>query len=208
MILQPRIQSFARRKATIISTSKECIDRLQNTLIKIGVQLRRVEDTVDTPCFQDYPLVANEDVIFLDGDLSGTLNVPLHPHTGFPVVPIIGMVGSEAPSRLGRLMSNGVTSFIKKPIHVDTVFSTLFLAINTHNDRIALAEKIAELEERRKERRYVIKAVAILMQHFSVDDEKAYDMLRRQSMHEQTTIEMFSRKVIERQSQSVDSLLA
>lgn len=208
MIPQSRIQNFARRKATIVSSSKDCVDRLQSTLIKIGVQLRRIEESPSMLCFDTYSLHSQEDVIFIDGDVSGTLSVPEHPHTHFPVVPIIGMVGSEAPSRLGRLMSIGATSFIKKPIQVDSVFSTLFMAVNTHNDRIALAEKVTDLEARRQARRYVIKAVAVLMQEFAVNDEQAYDMLRRQSMHEQTTIEIFSKKVIERQSQLFDSIRA
>lgn len=207
MILQPRIQNFARRKATIVSSDKNSIERLHNTLLKVGVQLRRIESSVHDLDFVDYELKINEDVIFLDGDLSGSLGVPAYPSTGFPIVPIIGMVGSEAPSRLGRLMTNGATSFIKKPIHMDTVFSSLFMAVNVHNERVSLAEKIADLDAKRHSRRYVIKAVTLLMQHFSVDDERAYEMLRKQSMHEQSTIETFAKKVVERHTQSLDSLL-
>lgn len=206
MIFRPRIQSFARRKATIVSGSRGCVDRLQTTLLKIGVQLRRIEERPSALCFREYSLHSKEDVIFIDGDVSGTLAVPEHPQTNFPLVPIVGMVGSEAPSRLGRLMTIGATSFIKKPIQVDSVFSALFMAINNHNDRIGLAEKVADLEARRQARRYVIKAVAVLMQEFAIDDEQAYDMLRRQSMHQQTTIEIFSKKLIERQTQEFDSL--
>lgn len=207
MILQPRIQNFARRKATIVSSDKNSIERLQNTLLKVGVLLRRIESKVSDLNFDNYELQPTEDVIFLDGDLSGSLLTPAYPSTGYPVVPIIGMVGSEAPSRLGRLMTNGATAFIKKPIHMDTVFSTLFMAINAHNERVSLSEKITDLDAKRHSRRYVIKAVTLLMQHFSVDDERAYEMLRKQSMHEQSTIEVFAKKVVDRHTQSLDSLL-
>ncbi|HLS43486.1 MAG TPA: ANTAR domain-containing protein [Paenalcaligenes sp.] len=208
MTIQPRIKSFSRRKATIISSSKECVERLHSTLMRMGVELRRVEDKPSALCFDEYELQASEDVIFLDGDLSEPLHLPAYPNTTLPLVPVIGMVGSEAPSRLGRLMTNGATTFIKKPIHIDTVFSTLFMAVNVHHERIALAQKIADLEDRRHGRRYVIKAVTLLMEHFAVDDDRAYDMLRRQSMHEQTTIESFARKVVEQQARSLDSLSA
>lgn len=205
MTLEPRLKSFSRHKATIISTSKTCIDRLQNTLTRVGVQLRRVEDRPTALCFHAYPLNADEDVIFLDGDISESLNLPAYPNTSQVIVPVIGMVGSEAPSRLVRLLDNGALAFIKKPIQIDTIFSALFIAVNAHHERVMMARKIADLEDRRNARRYVIKAVTLLMQHFSVDDDRAYEMLRRQSMHEQTTIESFAKKVVEQQTQVLDS---
>lgn len=205
MTLEPRLKSFSRHKATIISTSKTCIDRLQNTLTRVGVQLRRVEDRPAALCFHAYPLNADEDVIFLDGDISEPLKLPAYPDTSQVIVPVIGMVGSEAPSRLVRLLDNGASAFIKKPIQIDTIFSALFIAVNAHHERVTMAQKIADLEARRHARRYVIKAVTLLMQHFSVDDDLAYEMLRRQSMHEQTTIESFAKKVVEQQTRVLDS---
>lgn len=205
MTITPRLKGFSRHRATIISTSKTCIDRLQSTLTRVGVQLRHVEDSPAALCFHAYPLSAEEDIIFLDGDISEPLNLPAYPDTTQVIVPVIGMVGSEAPSRLVRLLESGASAFIKKPIQIDTIFSALFIGVNAHHERITMARKIADLEARRHARRYVIKAVTILMQHFLVDEDRAYEMLRRHSMHEQTTIESFAKKVVEQQTRVLDS---
>lgn len=202
-IERARIQNFARRQATIITADQRLLPSLQNTLAKLGVQIRLVSSQTTTLLFDDYPIDRNVDVLFLDGDLSGNVNIPRFCETALPLIPVIGMVGSEAPSRLGRLMNNGATTFIKKPIYADAVFSTLFMAINTHHEKTQLAQRIHTLEERRHARRYVIKAVTLVMQQFSVDDEEAYNLLRRHSMNEQCSIEHYAQQLVQQHERTL-----
>src|SRR5207253_1014039 len=80
-----------------------------------------------------------------------------------PPVPVIGLVGVEAPSRLKALVNLGATSFLRKPVHGGAVYTSLFMGINQFLLRAEMYERLQDLEERRRGRRAVIRAVILLM---------------------------------------------
>ena len=111
------------------------------------------------------------------------------------------MVGIEAPSRLGKLYLHGATAFIKKPIHVGSVFSTLFMAVNDYERRVSYESTLRSHEDRRRQRRFVVKAVILLMQRYRFSDQEAYEWLRQQSMQTRVSIEDFCQNLVEEQTQ-------
>lgn len=193
------IQNFNRRRALIVSEDPRALGRLDDYLIRLGVRVQHLDIHNSSVDLTTAGVVPDDDVLFLDGDLNCDICVPTYPDSEVSIVPVIGMVGIEAPSRLGTLFAHGATAFIKKPIHVGTVFSSLFMAINSHVQQQSCLKRIESMEQRRHLRRYVVKAVILLMKHYSVDDEAAYSLLRTQSMRAQSSIENFSKRLVERQ---------
>jgi AmiR/NasT family two-component response regulator len=106
-------------------------------------------------------------------------------------VPVIGLLGVEAPGRLRALMALGATAFLRKPVYGPAVYSAVFLAVNAHRERRHLRAQIAAHDRRRSGRRFVIKTVLALMQRDGCDDEQAYEVLRRAAMRERVSIESY-----------------
>ncbi|MBS0558849.1 MAG: ANTAR domain-containing protein [Proteobacteria bacterium] len=140
-------------------------------------------------------LCAERDVLFVDSDVLFDPAPAAEPGHLLLPVPVIGVVGVEAPSRLKALSDIGATAFLHKPIHPATVYSALFLAVNNHARFARLEAQIEEHNRRRAGRRYVIRAVATLMQQSAMSDEQAYAHLRRESMRRRVGIEELARSL-------------
>lgn len=190
------VQNFSRRRALIVSEDARATERLDDSLIRLGMQVVYVPAVEGSVTMSIDDLETDRDVLFLDGDLGVQLEMPRHAGIKLSMIPVVGMVGIEAPGRLGHLFACGATAFIKKPVHVGTVYSTLFMAINEYNQKLAWNRQQQEQEERRKQRRYVIKAVVLLMQQHALTDERAYEWLRRQSMCAQVSVEEMARRIV------------
>ena len=101
-------------------------------------------------------LQPERDILFVDGDLEGAvLRSRSIPASRLPPVPVIGLVGVEAPSRLKALVNLGATSFLRKPVHGGAVYTSLFMGINQFLLRSDMYERVQALEERRRGRRAV-----------------------------------------------------
>lgn len=196
------INNFKNRRALIVSEDFSAIGKLGESLKRMGVSVEYIapkNEEVDLVPFQPRE---KEDVIFLDGDLNTNINLPHCERRKIVLVPVIGMIGIEAPSRLDRLLSYGATSFIKKPIHVGTVFFNLYLAVNTHNKFMRLHREVEKHNERRSMRKYILKAILIVMEQYKVSDDAAYDLIRKRSMDAQISLEEYSKKIVCLHSQS------
>ena len=132
------------------------------------------------------------DVVFVDGDGPFDPALLARPDRILPHVPVIGVVGVEAPSRLKALSDTGATALLRKPIHPATVYSSLFLAVNNHARFARLEAELEEHKRRRAGRRYIIRAVVGLIQHAGMTDEQAYVHLRRESMRRRVGIEEYA----------------
>ena len=177
------IQNFRGTRGILWAGSDFAIDPLDRMLAKIGVTLSRFEE-IDIAA-----LDPNRDVLFIDGDQPLVLG--LGAGTSLPVVPAVGIVGIEAPSRLKLLAEAGVTAFLRKPIHAGTVYSALFLGVNNHRRMHAMELRLVEHDRKRRGRRFVIKAIVALIQVRGLDDDEAYALLRRESMRRRLGIEEY-----------------
>lgn len=177
------IQNFRGSRGILWAGPDVPIDPLGRMLAKIGVTLERFED-IDIAA-----LDTNRDVLFIDGDQPLVPGLVLAMDTSLPMVPAIGIVGIEAPSRLKLLAEAGVTAFLRKPIHAGTVYSALFLSVNNYRRMRGMELRLAEHDRKRRGRRFVIKAVVALIKNRGLDDEEAYALLRRESMRRRLGLE-------------------
>src|SRR5256886_3843626 len=153
---------------------------LESTLAKLGVTTEYPDIVGGRAQIDVGGLQPERDILFVDGDLEGAVAIEVNPASRLPPVPVIGLVGVEAPSRLKALVNLGATSFLRKPVHGGAVYTSLFMGINQFLLRSDMYARLQDLELRRRGRRAVIRAVVLLMQQNGLDEEGAYSQLRRE----------------------------
>jgi AmiR/NasT family two-component response regulator len=189
MSAPPRLlQNFSGYRAHLVVAQPSAADPLADVLARLGLtpEVAPLADGCVELALE--AMRPERDVLFVDGDIAQPFGGGAGPAATL-ALPVIGLVGVEAPSRLKALMSLGATALLRKPVHGGTVYSALVLGINGFFRRRHLENRVAELESRRSGRRFVIKAVLWLMRERGLDDEAAFEALRREAMRTQTTVE-------------------
>ena len=103
-------------------------------------------------------------------------------------MPMIALVGSEAPGRIEWASRTGADALLVKPLAASGVFAALLMARHSFERRKALLAEIASLRERLSARQTIVRAVTILAEKTG-SQETAYDGLRQLAMAWQTTME-------------------
>lgn len=176
------IQNFRGFRGVWWGCRNPAAEPLGTALSRLGLMLAYSEELGGDA------LAAERDVLFIDGDVPFDLTIMSPVGRMLPLVPVIGVVGVEAPSRLKALLDAGATALLRKPIHPAAVYSSLFLAVNNHARFARLEGRQAEHDRRRSGRRYVVKAVIALMRD-GMGDDQAYAHLRRESMRRRIGLE-------------------
>jgi two-component system, response regulator PdtaR len=189
--MSPRlVQNFSGSRAIICAGECGSIEPLARTLVNLGLTVEHC-GLMDRPLGESTLLQPDRHILFLDGDTDVGATWP-DPLAGLlPPVPVIALVGHEAPSRLKALMQCGATAFLRKPVHGAGVYSALFVGVNEHRHRRHLEARLSEHESRRRSRRALIKAIVHLVRHSGMDDETAYEYLRKESMKSRQSVEAF-----------------
>lgn len=181
------IQNFQGFRAIVVSPAVP--DVLRATLTRLGLDVEHVHE--QSLSAVNSTLLPERDVVIIDGDPGLPVAfVTAMTESRLPV-PVIGLVGSEAPSRLRMLTEAGATAFLHKPVHGGAVYSSLYLGINTFRRRQQAEDFLADNEKRRRGRRHLVKAILLMMQREAMDDETAFDVLRRAAMRSRLGIEDF-----------------
>lgn len=189
------IQNFSGAQALLIAPQSTATDVLASTLMKLGLTVASVVPAGEAPWLDLEILDPEHHIVIVDGDLPlPGLAASVVPD--LPPVPVVGLVGVEAPSRLKGLLQLGATGLLRKPIHGASVYAALFLAVNEHNRRRLLEERLARHEERRRGRRHVVKAILRLMQEHGLDDDAAYETLRRDAMRARQPLEAYCEALV------------
>jgi len=196
-------QSFHRWRALVVSNDQRGTASLAPTLQKLGLIVEQLPIQLDSEVCTPDDLSPKRDILFVDGDLNRPLAMTLT-QGDLPPVPVVGLVGMEAPSRLRGLMQIGATAFLSKPVHGGAVFSALYLAVNEYTRRAELRNAIEEFEKRRRLRRHVIKAVTLYMKTHSIDDDAAFARLRGESMSLRMSVEAYCQYVVQRSATEPD----
>lgn len=185
---EPRVlQNFSSFVGHLVASDLRAVDSLKATLERLGASLV-VVPVVDGRAVLDVRALRDDrDLLFVDADLGQPLELGEIERP--PQVPVIGLVGVEAPSRLKTLIQIGATAFLRKPVQGAAVYSALFIGINGFLRRRQLESRLEDHERRRRGRRLVIKAILDLMQRAGIDDDQAYAILRRESMKQRLSIE-------------------
>lgn len=203
--MAPRLlQNFNGGRAHIITPSLSAVEALQATLGKLGVTAN-YPHIVDGRAAIDLAAMHPErDILFIDGDLDDTVSVEVDPASRQPPVPVIGLVGVEAPSRLKHLVNLGATAFLRKPVQGAAVYTALFLGINQFLLRGDLRGRLDDMDRRRRGRRAVVKAIIARMRDSGMGDDDAYDWLRRESMRSRQSLEDYCEAFMKVRGQALD----
>lgn len=179
------LQNFRGARALLAHPADQNRDTLEATLRRLGLDVAILDPTALEPGAAETPPC---DVAFFDADegLGAALG------EARPEVPLVAVIGTEAPSRLLRVVRQRCASHLMKPVRPSGVFTALFLAMNEHATRRREAEARAALSARLHGRREVIKAVLALMERHAVDDDEAYRLLRIESMRRRLSVERYA----------------
>jgi AmiR/NasT family two-component response regulator len=198
------LQNFKGGRALVVTARGGWETTLETTLAKLGVATEYPEIVGGRAQIDIGNLQAERDILFVDGDLEGAVAIEVNPVSRLPPVPVIGLVGVEAPSRLKALVNLGATSFLRKPVHGGAVYTSLFMGINQFLLRSDMYARLQDLEGRRRGRRSVIRAVIFLMQQDGLDEESAYSQLRRESMRARQNLELYCEEFLSRRADPPD----
>ena len=179
--------SFGAWRAVILHRLDDGIERLVRQLERLGlnatVQWARLE-----------PQVSPFDLVLVDADQGWDGLLPWEP--GKAPVPLVALLGSEAPGRIAWAMGQGAGALISKPVAASSVYPALVMATQMHAERRALHERIADLEERMRLRPIVHGAVRAIMKAQAADEAGAYRTLRRTAMRRRLTIEHVAAAIV------------
>ncbi len=198
------LQNFKGGRAIIVAKRSGWEVTLETTLAKLGVSSEYPEVATGRVQFDSGTLQAERDILFVDGDLEGVVAIEVNPASRLPPVPVIGLVGVEAPSRLNALVNLGATSFLRKPVHGGAVYTSLFMGVNQFLLRSEMYGRLQDFEERRRGRRAVVRAILLLMQS-GLDEDSAYSQLRRESMRARQNLELYCEEFLSRRAKPHDA---
>ena len=199
------LQNFKGGRALVVTARGGRESTLETTLAKLGVACEYPEIVGGRAQIEIASLQVERDILFVDGDLEGAVTIEVNPVSRLPPVPVIGLVGVEAPGRLKALVNLGATSFLRKPVHGGAVYTSLFMGINQFLLRSDMYARVQDLEGRRRGRRAVIRAVILLMQENGLDEESAYSQLRRESMRARQNLELYCEEFLSRRANPPDT---
>jgi AmiR/NasT family two-component response regulator len=194
---EPRLlQNFNGGRAIIVTDRASSLEVLMTSLNRLGVGTDPADIFERAAAIDATTLQPDRDIIFIDGDINDLTMLPLSPIGKLAPAPIIGLLGVSAPSRLKALMRSGATSFLRKPIYGAAVYPALFVGVNEYRRHRHLEALLEGHERRRRGRRDVVKAIIRTMAEYGIDDDEAYDLLRRRSMKTRQTVEEFCNDLV------------
>jgi len=185
------VQNFRLVRALVIHGQDRNRTVLTETLTKLGLKIQAADPT-DAPVIR--AAVRDAEIILFDADMAEAVATAWA--TERVAVPVIAIVGLEAPGRLLRAFELEPSAVLYKPLRSTGIYSALFFAANEHRRRQELAAKLQLLEGRHRSRRFVTRAVTRLMQDRGIDDDQAYRLLRKESMRRRLTIEEFAMQLL------------
>jgi AmiR/NasT family two-component response regulator len=198
------LQNFKGGRAIIVAKRSGWEVTLETTLAKLGVTSEYPDIAGGRVQLDICGLQPERDILFIDGDLEGAVAIEVDAASRLPPVPVIGLVGVEAPSRLKALVNLGATSFLRKPVHGGAVYTSLFMGVNQFLLRSDMYSRLQDLEERRRGRRAVVRAIILLMQS-GLDEDASYSQLRRESMRARQSLELYCEELLSRRTKPPDS---
>jgi len=130
------------------------------------------------------------DMVIVDADQGWDGLLPRG--TGHPPLPVIAVLGSEAPGRIAWALEQGAGAIIAKPIASSAVYPALVMAVAIHEERKALRARLDHLEERVRMRPLVHAAVQKIIEARGVGEEQAYTILRGCAMRRRLPMEQLA----------------
>lgn len=181
-----RIPNLGGAQAIVLHRPHATVNAIARQLAAIGLEARDC-----WPQLPDDALAA--DFVFFDADLGFDEQFPWKP--GEAPMPLVALIGSEAPGRIEWALSHNANAQLLKPVGTAGVYSALLIARQSFEARRRLAGEIASLEARVAERQTIVRAVAALSAQ-GVDNQQAYAQLRSLAMSWQVSVEQAARRIV------------
>lgn len=183
-----RIVDLGGAHAIVLHRPHPVVTSLTRQLRAVGLRV-----TSCWPELQAEALAA--DFVFFDADMGFDEQFPWAP--GDAPMPLIALIGSEAPGRVEWALSTGATAQILKPVGDGGVYSALLIASNAFDARRTLSAEVNDLRQRLAARQTVVRAVVLLIEQTG-SEAKAYDALRSQAMEARISLEDAAARVVAR----------
>ena len=189
-----RIDDLGGAHAIVLHRPHPVVAALIRQLQAVGLRA-----TTCWPVLQADALAA--DFIFFDADMGFDDQFPWTPGTA--PMPLIALIGSEAPGRVEWALSTGATAQILKPVGDSGVYSALLIASKAFEARCALSAQVADLRQRLGERQTIVRAVVLMIEKTG-SDAAAYAALRQEAMDARISLEEAAACVVARMTEPKD----
>lgn len=167
-----RIPNLGGAQAIILHRPHATVQALMRQLTAIGLQV-----------VQAWPELGPEglaaDYVFFDADMGHDGMFPWE--AGQPPIPMIALIGSEAPGRIEWSLKAGAHAQLLKPVGDNGAYSALLIARDAFDAQKLLSAEIADLRRRLEDRQTVVRAVTLLAARGKSEVE-AYAQLRQMAM--------------------------
>ncbi|MCG6116534.1 MAG: ANTAR domain-containing protein [Mesorhizobium sp.] len=192
MMRRARIPNLGGARAFVLHRPHAAVDGLSRQLAAIGLEVEHA--------WPDLPAdAAAADFLFFDVDHGFDEQFPWPP--GEAPMPLVALIGSEAPGRIEWGLSQRADAQLMKPVGNAGVYAALLIARRAFDERRRLEQEIESLRERVAERQSIVRAVMALSSA-GIGEEQAYAQLRALAMNWQVTLEAAARRVIELQGRT------
>lgn len=182
--------SFIGWRALVVHQPHPNVDALLTQFERIGVAASHY-----WPEITDLPDLDRFNVVLIDADMGYDDQFPWKP--GEAPIPVIALIGSEAPGRVSWAMRQGADAQMLKPIGSAGLYSALVAAAHGFAHRQALTAEIASLRSRLENRELLAEATAILMVRDNISAKAAFQKLRLTAMAERVTLEVMAARLVE-----------
>jgi response regulator NasT len=167
-----RIPNLGGAQAIILHRPHPTVQALTRQLTAIGLQVTQAWPELG-------PEALAADYIFFDADMGHDGMFPWE--AGQPPIPMIALIGSEAPGRIEWSLKAGAHAQLLKPVGDNGAYSALLIARDAFDAQKALSAEIADLRRRLEDRQTVVRAVTLLAARGKSEAE-AYAQLRQMAM--------------------------
>jgi response regulator NasT len=181
-----RIADLGGARAIILHRPHAIVTALSRQLQAVGLRV--------TTCWPDLPAEAlAADFVFFDADMGFDDQFPWA--KGAAPMPMIALIGSEAPGRVEWALATGANAQVLKPVGDSGVYSALLIARHGFEARRTLAAEADDLRRRLGERQTVVRAVIHLM-NATGSEEAAYAALRAAAMDARIGLEEAAARIL------------
>ncbi len=181
-----RIQNLGGALAVLLHRPHPTVQALTRQLEAIGLNV-----AIAWPELPPTSLAA--DFVFFDADMGHSAQFPWP--EGEPPVPLIALIGSEAPGRIEWSLLAGAHAQLLKPVGDSGAYSALLIARAAFDAQHAMQAKIEDLQNRVNARMTVVKAVMRLAARGKSEAE-AYAQLRHMAMAWRISFEEAAERIV------------
>lgn len=181
-----RIPNLGGARAVILHRPHPTVQALARQLTAIGLEVTQAWPELGADAIA-------ADYVFFDADMGHAGMFPWP--EGNPPMPMVALIGSEAPGRIEWSLRTGAHAQLLKPVGDNGVYSTLLIARDAFDAQKALNAEIGDLRRRLDDRQTVVRAVTLLAARGKTE-EQAYGQLREMAMAWRITFEEAARRIV------------